>query len=179
MLNLLDQLNKSIGADATRALAERFDLTKDEASQVLPTIAPTVLGALQSGLQDPQQRDQLWPRLLAFFQNGNGDLPPTEGAKSVRAMELTSDLLGPRLETLTASISSRLGVPTEKATGLVQYAAPMVLSFLKQKASAEEPSSVMAQLLGSDALAGLTGLADGDSAGAGVLGKVGSLFGGS
>lgn len=179
MLNLLDQLHKSIGADATRALAQRFDLQEGEASQVLPTVAPAVLGALQNGLQDPQQREQLWPRLLGFFQNGNGDLPPTEGAKSVKAMELASDLLGPRFETVTASISSRLGVPTEKAAGLVQYAAPMVLSFLKKKANDDEPSSVLTQLVGGEALAGLAGLAGGKNAGAAVLGKVGSLFGGS
>lgn len=159
-MSFLDSVLKS---EAATGLAEKAGVSPDKMADLLPSIAPMILGAVEKQAGDDDAKVE---QLLEKHGEETPDAPP-------------EDLLGEEgTAKATDMVSSKLGIGMDAAKGLLPKIIGFVMDMLKK--SGGGGMNVIRGLLSkegdSSMLGSLTGMLGKDGGG---LGKIaGGLFGG-
>ncbi|MEM1125429.1 MAG: DUF937 domain-containing protein [Bacteroidota bacterium] len=175
MHDLLAQLLKNVGPEATQAISAQFDVPAEKAEQALPTVAPALLSQFSSMLDQPEQH----VGTLMSLQKAFGGAQPEAPAGGMN--QLLESVLGDKMAPLLGQLSGVLGTSTGTSRGIVQSIFPMVLGYFnKESAQGASIVGMLAPLLGgnSDKLKMLEGLLNTTDGADDLLGTAGKMLGG-
>lgn len=195
MANLNDDLKDLLGDDAAAKLAQRFNLSPDQARDAIGTVGPLVMGGLKK-----QARDHGGEARLGHIIEKHGDeggLDDLDGyfsrMEGSQAQGAASDpnlggLLGRSGPQAAQMLEQKLGLSAGMGAKLIPILAPLILGALAKKGkSGTGGLGGLARMLDRDGdgqilddLAGMVagGMTGGGTSGSGKSGCLGTLLGG-
>jgi hypothetical protein len=194
MANLNDELNGLLGADAASKLAQRFNLSPDQARAAIGTVGPLVLGGLQKQARERGGEARLGHIIEKHGAEGgledlDGYFSRMEGSQAQGAANDPNlgGLLGGSGPQAAQMLEQKLGLSAGMGAKLIPMLAPLILGALAKRGKAGGGLGGLASMLDRDGdgqilddLAGMvTGkMMGGGATGAGKSGCLGSLLGG-
>lgn len=195
MPNLIEELMGSLGPEVSSQLASTLGLDARTASQILPQVAPMILGGLKKQMEERGGAPRL-DHILNKYGSANvlDDIGGLFGmqAKNKNADPRLGGLLGESGVQATDLLAQNFNLDRNTAMKIIPMLAPIILGFLTQKRDAGGAGSTgLAALLDQDGdgsvlddVAGffMRGLGGGQSSqqtGGGLLGDLlGAVMGG-
>lgn len=194
MNGLFDELLGAVGPEVSKQLSSSLGLDRNTAGQILPQVAPLILGGLKRQMQERGGA----PR-VDHILNKYGDSGVLDDIGGLFGMHTQSENADPRLGGLLGDsgvqaanlLSKNFNLDANTAMKIIPMLAPIVLGFLSKKRDAGGAGSMgLASLLDQDGdgdilddvagffMRGMSG-GGGQSSGAGMLGDLlGSVLGG-
>lgn len=136
MSGLVDEFMKSLGPEVTKQLSSTLGIDKNAATQIIPQLAPIILGGLKRQKDDfgGQQR-------VDHILNKYGSASALDDIGGVFSKVLGSNAVDPRLGGLlgdsglqaTDHIANQFKLDGNIASKLIPMLAPMLLGFLTKK----------------------------------------------
>jgi hypothetical protein len=153
-MSLIDDLMGSLGGEVSKQMSSSLGIDKNIAAQIIPQIAPLILGGLKK--QSEQRGGQ--PRVDHILNKyGQADvLEDIAGLFANRAQETKPDpqlggLLGQAGLQATDTIAQQFNISKSTAMKIIPMLAPIILGFLTKKRDADGAgSSGIAALLDQD-----------------------------
>ena len=154
MPGFIDEFMKSMGPEVSRQMAKSLGFSKKSAAQIIPQIAPLILGGLQK-----QKTNNGGEKRVDHILNKYGSanvLNDIGGLFSQKAHDSKADpqlggLLGKSGVQATSMLQNKFGIDAGTAAKIIPMLAPVVLGFLTKKRDAEGlGSSGIASLLDQD-----------------------------
>ncbi len=193
MNGLFDELLGALGPEVSQQLSSTLGIDRNVAGQILPQVAPLILGGLKRQMQNHGGA----PR-VDHILNKYGDASVLDDIGGLFGMQAQKQTVDPRLGGLLGEsgvqaanmLSKNFNLDMNTAMKVIPMLAPIVLGFLSRKRDAGGAGSMgLASLLDQDGdgdilddvagffMRGMSG--GGGQAGAGVLGDLlGAVLGG-
>lgn len=123
MYNLMNEVVRRLEPQASERMADRFNLSKDRAEQVLPVVVSVVLVQVKHVLENPDKHPDLVHAFLAEEDY--------EEADEQRA--LGTVLLADRFGTLSFALESIIGLEEGVGNEVLKHVLPAVVSMLRHR----------------------------------------------
>lgn len=195
-MNFIEQLQSQVGPQVAQQLTNRFGIDPEKAQDILPKMAPFVLGGLHSQMQGPDDADSAGAVL-----NNHGDENAYDDVDGHfdRADQQEQDpqsvlggLFGQHSTAASTTMANQLGISTDMLAKILPVIAPIILGAVMKKvkgASQEAPdadgpqrdggmdilSSILGQSGASGGLGSILGSVLGGAGGSGAAGQGGGL----
>lgn len=188
MANFVEELVGSLGPQVTQQLTKQLGIDSKSASQILPQVAPLILGGLKRQMQERGGAPRV-DHILNKYGSADvlNDIAGLFGAqaKSQSADPRLGGLLGDSGVQAANQLSQRLGLNMETAMKVIPMLAPIILGALTQKRDTGGAGSAgIASLLDQDGdgdilddVAGFFTRAAGGGSQGSPLGGLGDLLG--
>jgi hypothetical protein len=154
MPNILEEFLGSMGPEVTKKLSSSLNIEEDKVQQIIPQIAPLIIGGLKKQ-KDEQGGQERVDHILNKYGSADvlGNLDDLFGKKlnDSRTDPGLGGLLGDSGHQATNLISEKFGINGSTAAKLIPMLAPVVLGFLTHKRDNQGAgSSGLASLLDKD-----------------------------
>lgn len=136
MANFIEELVGSLGPQVTKQLSSQLGIDNQTASQILPQVAPLILGGLKRQMQEHGGAPRVDHILNKY---GSADvLSDIAGLFGMQAKNQNADprlggLLGDSGVQAAGQLSQRFGLKMETAMKIIPMLAPIILGALSQK----------------------------------------------
>lgn len=190
-MNFIEQLQATHGEQIAQQLTSRFGLDPAKAAQVLPRMAPFVLGGVQTQMQHEQDEASVQQVLdthadESALDDVGGHFERAGQAVSGSAQDTLGGLFGHQAPQAQTAMAQQLGVSPDMIAKILPVIAPLILGAVMNRMKSGGGASASSGQAGSaagggpmDILGGILGQ-QGGGAGGNILGSVlGSVLGGS
>jgi hypothetical protein len=190
MASIVEEFMSSLGPEVSQKLSSKTDIDLNTIQNILPVIAPMILGGLKKQKDEHGGQDRV-DHILNKYGNPSV-LNNIDDLFQQKLNDKTTDpklggLLGNAGTDATNLLSDKFNIDSNTAAKIIPMLAPIVLGFLTKKRDAGTGSSGLAGLLDKDGdgsvlddVAGLflSGLGTGSKSSNLLSGVLGGLFGG-
>lgn len=173
MAGILDLVNSDLGKQIIGNISEQTGISQDQASNVVSSSLPELLGAMQGNMLNGDGANGLLSALTSgkhdgsILDNVSGFL---NGGDFSDGSKILNHLLGDKTDALATGISSKTGVSSSIITKILPMLAPIIMGYLGKQTQKGNVSSTsdLGGLLGSL----LTGVTSGNAGGGDLLNSV-------
>lgn len=139
MSGLIDLLNSDLGKQIISNVGQQAETTEVETTSVLNSALPTLLNAMQSNVSTEQGAGGLLSALLGGKHDGSllddlGSLIGNSAVDTEDGRKILGHVLGENQASVENSLIQNTGVSPDKIGMILKIAAPILMSYLANKA---------------------------------------------